>query len=144
MAVTAEQLMKIQGSMRRGYGPVAASTTLYGGTMVFKDASTGYLTSDDNDGANAFFGIACQTYDNSGGVAGDIVADVYVECDIELTGSGFTQASNGVDIYATDNYTITTSEANASYIGRSVAYVSATKLIVRLNTTPTFDGTGGS
>ena len=142
MAVTAEQRMKIQGPRHTGFGPVITSVVLYGGTMVFVDASTGYLTNDDDGGANAFAGIAKRTYDNSSGSSGDIDAELYTECDIELTGSGFDQADNHVDIYATDNYTITTTGTSATYIGRSVAYVSSTKLIVRIETTPSFDGTG--
>ena len=142
MAVTAEQLMKIQGPRHTGYGPVAASTILYGGTMVFVDASTGYLTGDDDGGSNAFAGIAKRTYDNSSGSAGDVDAELWTECDIELTGSSFTQATNGVDIYATDNYTVTASSTSSTYIGRCVAFVSSTKIIVRLETTPSFDGTG--
>ena len=142
MAVTAEQLIKQQGARRKQFGPVIASDVLYSGTLVFVDASTGYLTSDDDGGANAFFGIAYKTYDNSSGASGDIQAECWRDGDFELIGSGFTQATNGAYIYATDNYTVTGSATSATYIGGCARFVSSTRIVVSINPLPTFDGTG--
>lgn len=142
MAVTAEQLMKHQGGLRNGSLPVAATTTIYGGTMVFSN-SGGYAVGIVASGANQFQGMARETYDNSSGGNGDIVAEHITEGDFELQGSGFTQATVGADIYASDNYTVTASDSSTSYVGKCVGLVSATRIIVRINTTPTFDGTGG-
>ena len=51
MAVTANQLItREDGNI--GGGPVLAAKTLYGGTLAFVDATTGYLTNITNSGAN--------------------------------------------------------------------------------------------
>lgn len=141
MAVTAEQLIDVSGVYSTGHAPVAASTTIYGGTMVF--SASGYASGDDDSGGNQFLGIARETYDNSSGSAGDVSCEFYDEGKFVLVGSGFTQATVGADIYATDNYTVTTASASASFIGKCVEYISATKIRVKIETTPSFDGTGG-
>ena len=129
MAVTANQLTKRQEGNRQSF-PVAASTNLYEGTLAFLSA-TGYLDDDTATGANRFAGIVVTQADNSSGSAGAINGEVYAEGVFELVGSGFTQASVGLSVFATDNYVITTSpSASASYIGECVGYVSSTKLLV--------------
>jgi len=131
MAVTANQLMRSRGVTRRNSGPVAASVRLYEGTLVYITAA-GYLTNVVATGANRFFGIATKDYDNSSGSAGDIKAECFTDGDWELTGSGFAQTDAGIDIYGSDNYTITSTSTDMSYIGPVMEYVSATKLWVRL------------
>ncbi len=140
MAVAEDQLINVSGVTSVGFGPVAASTMIYGGTLCF--FASGFVDDDDNAGANQFAGIARETYDNSSGSAGDQIAEFYDNGKFELQGSGFSQATVGADIYATDNYTVTTSSTDASYIGKCVAFVSSTKIIVKIETTPSFDGTG--
>jgi len=106
---------------------------LYQNTIAFWDASTGYVTNDDNAGANAFAGIVYQQCDNSGGSAGDKVVELWTEGVLRLTGSSFTQATAGDLIYATDNFTTTATSTNASRIGRAVNYVSATQMDVMID-----------
>lgn len=129
MAVTANQLTKRQEGCR-GNCPVDA-VHLYEGTMAFFNTD-GYLSGIVNSGANVFAGIMIAEVDNSAGSAGDLKGEYYSEGDFELTGSGFAQTDVGLDIYATDNYTIGTSGSSTSYVGQCVGYVSSTKLIVRL------------
>jgi hypothetical protein len=132
MAVTANQLMKRQDGCRRSY-PVAASTTLYEGTLAFTSA-TGYLDDDTATGANRFAGVNIHYQDNASGSAGDIAAEVYASGDFELVGTGFSQASVGLPVFATDNYTVTTTPSAAGvYIGQCVGYVSSTRIIVTLD-----------
>ena len=129
MAVTANQLTKRQEGNRQSF-PVAASTTIYEGTLAFITA-TGYLDDDTATGQNRFAGVALAIADNSAGSAGAIQGEVYTEGVFELVGSGFSQASVGLSVYATDNYVITTSpSASAVYVGECVGYVSSTKLLV--------------
>lgn len=129
MAVTANQVIKQQAADRANY-PVAASTMIYEGTMTFVTTS-GYADDDTASGANAFAGIAVEQVDNSAGSAGDKVVEVYNKGQFELVGSGFAQTDVGMDIYASDNFTITkTRAAAAPRIGRCVGYVSSTKVIV--------------
>lgn len=139
MAVTANQLTKRQDGDRVSY-PVAASTTLYEGTLAFLSA-TGYLDDDTATGVNRFAGITLAYVDNSSGAAAALNGEVYTEGVFELVGTGFTQASVGLDVFASDNYTVTTApSASGVYIGECVGYVSSTKILVNIHTnglTPT-------
>ena len=131
-AVTANQitLMQAAGRLTRSK---AAAVNLYAGTLAFFDASTGYITNDDNAGANAFAGVVYQQCDNSGGSAGDLEVELFTDGIFRLTGSSFTQATNGDLVYAIDNYTIQASSTSASKVGRVVNYVSATVVDVLIN-----------
>lgn len=132
MAVTANQLTKRQGDCRVSY-PVAASTTIYEGTLAFTNV-TGYLDDDTATGVNRFAGIAV-AYVASTTSDGDSQGEVYANGVFELVGTGFTQASVGQDVFATDNYTVTTApSASGVYIGECVGYVSSTKILVNLHT----------
>lgn len=132
MAVTANQLTKRQGDCRVSY-PVAASTTIYEGTLAFTNV-TGYLDDDTATGVNRFAGIAV-AYVASTTSDGDSQGEVYADGVFELVGTGFTQASVGQDVFATDNYTVTTApSASGVYIGECVGYVSSTKILVNLHT----------
>jgi hypothetical protein len=121
MAVTANQVVLMQDA-ENIIQCKAAAVNLYQNTIAFWDASTGFITNDDNAGANAFAGIVYQQCDNSGGSAGD-----------KVTGSSFTQATAGDLIYATDNFTTTATSTSASRIGRAVNYVSATQVDVMID-----------
>lgn len=132
MAVTANQLINAQDpSCRRSY-PVAASKTIYGGTIVF--AASGYASDDDNGGSNVFIGIAVDNADNASGSAGDINVDLYSKGAFVLTGSGFSQANVGALCYASDNYTVTTSATSTTKIGRIVEFISSTQVRVEIET----------
>jgi len=132
MAVSANQVVLMQDA-----GDIvqckAAAVNLYQNTIAFWDASTGFVTTDDNAGANAFAGIVYQQCDNSGGSAGDKVVELWTEGVFRLTGSSFTQGTAGDLIYATDNFTTTATSTNASRIGRAVNYVSATQMDVMID-----------
>ena len=132
MAVSANQVVLMQDA-ENIIQCKAAAVNLYQNTLAFWDASTGFITNDDNAGANAFAGIVYQQCDNSGGSAGDKVVELYTEGVFRLTGSSFTQATAGDLIYATDNFVITATSTNASRIGRAVNYVSATQMDVMID-----------
>ena len=134
MAVTANQIVKQQDGSIRSY-PVAASTKIYQGTLVFLTAS-GYADDDTATGVNGFLGIAKEYVDNSSGSAGDLSVEVYTEGDFELVGGGtYTQANVGDIVYAEDNYTIGVAISSASVpIGKVTRFVSGTKLIVDIET----------
>ena len=132
MAVSANQVITMSdvGALTQGK---ASNVNLYQNTLAFWDASTGYVTNDDNAGANAFAGIVYQQVDNSGGSAGDKPVELHSKGVFRLTGSSFTQATAGDLIYATDNFVITATSTNASRIGRAVNYVSATQMDVMID-----------
>lgn len=130
MAVTADQLIVSQEAhhLDLQHTPVAAAKTIYKGTLVF--LASGYATDVTNSGANKFAGIADQHVDNSAGSAGDLNVETWRSGRFELTGSSFTQATVGVPIYASDNYTVTATSTSNTLIGRCVEFVSATKIVV--------------
>ncbi len=134
MAVTANQIVKKQDGSIRSY-PVAASTKIYQGTLVFLTAS-GYADDDTATGVNGFLGIAKEYVDNSSGSAGDLSVEVYTDGDFELVGGGtYTQANVGDIVYAEDNYTIGVAISSASVpIGKVTRFVTSTKLIVEIET----------
>lgn len=132
MAVTANQLINRQDGCRKAY-PVAASTTIYEGTLTFVTVS-GYLDDDTATGVNKFAGVATSLVDNSTGSAGDKQGEVRADGVFELVGTGFTQASVGLDVYATDNYTVTCApSASGVRIGRCEGYISSTKILVDID-----------
>lgn len=132
MAVTANQLLTRADGCKVGF-PVAASTHLYQGTFAFVNAS-GYLDDDTASGVNVFAGINIDEKDNSSGSNGDLSGDVWTDGNHVVTGSGFTQATVGQRIYATDNYTATAtaSTAGAIYIGRCTEYISSTQISIEI------------
>lgn len=131
MAVTENKLIKMQAGGKRSY-PVKASVSIYQGTMVFVDAD-GYAEPTTATGVNGFAGIAVEAA-TGGSSSGDTKVEVWTEGDFELTGAGtYTQADVGSPIYADDNYVISTSIGATSVpCGKSVGFVSATKLIVSI------------
>lgn len=132
-AVTANQLLRRRDCNKNG-GPVAASTTLYQGTMAFVNA-TGYIDDDTASGVNKFAGIVPVQVDNSSGAAGDLDTDLFAEGQFLLTGSGFTQADVGKPVFATDNNTIVLAPTDAAvYVGTVATFESTTTLWVRLDT----------
>lgn len=133
MAVTANQLINRQDGDKIGI-PVAASTRIYQGTLVFTTPGAGYADDDTASGVNAFAGVAIEEKDNSSGSAGDLDIDVWKCGTFELVGSGFSQDDVGAQVYANDNYTIVTTRTAASvYVGVVEEFVSATKLMVRID-----------
>ena len=137
MAVTENQIIKRQDGDRRSY-PVKASTKILDGTLVFLTAG-GYADDDTATGVNGFVGIANGEADNTNGSDGDITVEVFAEGDFVLVGAGtYTQADVGSIIYGDDNYTISTAIGATSVpIGKCVGFVSATKLVVEIETVGT-------
>jgi hypothetical protein len=132
MAVSANQVTRKQHGCRVSY-PVEESTTIYEGTMFFINAA-GYAVATTGSGVNRFGGIATQLADNSGGGDGDINVEGEDVGIYELVGSGFSQASVGLDAYATDNYTVAAGyAANGVKIGRIIEYISSTRVRVMLD-----------
>lgn len=145
MAVTANQVISRQESMRSSR-PVYELIHIYEGTLVFVNSS-GYATDVVNSGANPFAGIAIKEADNSAGASGAVNVELWEDGAFVMVGSGFTQGTVGLDIYASDNFTVTTTATSTSYVGRCIGYISSTKILVQIRrnapTLPTAaNGTG--
>jgi hypothetical protein len=134
MAVTANQLIKMQEGEKRSY-PVEESVHIYQGTLVFLNAA-GYACDVTATGVNAFIGIAVGEVDNSSGGDGDKEVEVLTEGDFELTLTGGAQAEVGSPVYADDNYALVVAlGATSVRVGRIVRHVSSTKAIVAIKPT---------
>lgn len=131
MSVAANQVTKREEGCRQSY-PIAASTHIYAGTLVFLTAAGGFADDDTATGANAFGGVAIDEGNNAAGANGDIEVECHTEGVFELQGSGFTQALVGDKIYASDNYTVTGTSTSNTLIGRCVRFVSATRILVKI------------
>lgn len=129
MAASENKLITRREGVKRAY-PVKASTHIYQGTLVFVDAD-GFAEATTATGVNAFAGVAIHEVNNVGS-SGDAYVEVWAEGDFELVGAGtYTQADVGSPVYADDNYTISLAIGATSVpIGKSVGFVSGTKLIV--------------
>lgn len=135
MAVTAGQIVRRQNECTVHF-PVYASTKLYEGTLAFLNA-TGYAVGTTGTGSNEFAGLVVAEADNSSGSSGDLKVEVYPEGVFVLTGSGFSQSTVGLPIFASDNYTISTNATSGGvYIGVCAGYISSTKIRVRLEPGP--------
>jgi hypothetical protein len=131
MAVTANQVIKVQEGDRRSY-PVEESTRIYQGTLVYVNAA-GYACDVTATGVNAFVGIAVAEADNTSGVDGAIEVEVYTEGDFELTGTFNSITDVGMPAYGDDNYAVVVAlGASSVRIGRVVRFVSTTKAIIAI------------
>ena len=118
MAVTADQLIQYRKDCIRCKGSVAASTTLYAGTVCFIDTG-GDRASTTNTGGNSFGGFVVDQLDNSSGADGDIDGEFVMSGHVVVDqgAASLTKADVGAPIYASDNYTFTTTSTNNVLIG---------------------------
>lgn len=133
MAVTANQLIQGQDMHGKISGKVLAAKHLYQGCLAFIVPASGFVTDVIAAGVNVFAGILVGEVDNSAGANGDLECEMWSEGVYELTGSGFSQATVGSLIYAVDNYTVNTTSASQTKIGRCVRYISSTRIAVKID-----------
>jgi predicted RecA/RadA family phage recombinase len=138
MAVTADQPIKVQSPGKLVAYPAVASVAHYGGTLAFIIAASGYATNVIAAGANIFAGIV----KSNGGVAapaasGDANVECWTEGDFELLTASADQGWVGDLIYAVDNYMVDKTSASQTLVGRCVGFVSATRIIVRIQVNAT-------
>ena len=108
--------------------PVAASTTLYAGSLVCINTS-GYAVAAADTAGLRLVGVAKAQADNSSGSAGDVNIEVYHVGAFECTSSGLTIANEGDPVWVSDDQTVTTTPGNV-FAGVLRDYVSATSAFV--------------
>lgn len=119
MAVTANQIIKAQ---RRDGGlrsvPVAASTTIYAGTLVYEDAG-GDAIGAIVDETTSFLGVAAEYCDNSSGADGDKFVDVYTDGAFVLAmdTTSLAKADLGKTVFGVDNFAVTETATDAPAVG---------------------------
>jgi len=108
--------------------PVAASTTIYGGSLVAVDAN-GYLNPGADTAGLIFEGVAMEQADNSSGSAGDLSCTVRRRGLFLVTlGTAITQANVGDNVFLVDDQTVdlAANVTNAIFCGVIAKYVSST------------------
>lgn len=132
-AVTAPQIIKAQGIMKRRSVPVAASTILYEGTMCFEDAGGDFTGTVLENGS--FGGIVCETVDNSAGADAAKNADVYTTGDFELAmdTTSLVAADIGKPVYAVDNFTVTETATDLVPVGVIVKVISTSRALISIH-----------
>ena len=109
-----------------------AAVQIYRGALVKVNAA-GFLAPCSDEQGAVFAGIAVEDKDNSAGAAGDLELRVLKEGIALLDGAGFAQTDVGQDVYASDDQTVTKTNANdRQKVGTIVEYVSASQVYVKL------------
>lgn len=113
---------------------LCAVDTIYEGALV-KINAAGFLAPCAAEVGAQFAGVAVETVANeSPYAAGDQGCRVYKKGVFLLTGSGFSQATVGQPVYATDDNTITlTNAADKQRVGTIVEHESSTKAWVQID-----------
>ena len=119
---------------------VAASTTLYGGTLICYNSSGALVDGSDATGLT-FAGVAREDADNSDGAAGDIECEFYRAGVFKFVSSGLAAGDEGLPVYLTDNQTVLkTATSYGIRVGTIVTVDSATVAWVEIQ--PTLSRTG--
>lgn len=121
--------------------PVAASTTIYGGSIVMVNTS-GYAVPASTTNPLLVIGVATETVDNSSGAAAALWVNAQ-EGVYKFAASTASQASVGQVAYAEDDQTVDeTAGAGEIVCGRIVEYVGASSVWVDIS--PKYGGGGGA
>lgn len=131
MATTTERKIT-RADSDKGSCPVAASTKVPGGTLVFFNTS-GYAINAIAAGANKLLGVSYTTADNSGGANGDLTVEYWRRGQFEFAIAAATQADVGKRVYAVDNDTVSKTSTNQTYVGTISEVLSATSVMVDLD-----------
>ena len=107
--------------------PVAATTTIYAGSMVAIN-SAGHAVPAADTASFKVVGIARARVDNSAGAAGDLWVEVAAPVIADLPATSITQAMVGTKMYVVDDQTFDDATGTNSIIaGVLVEFVSTTR-----------------
>ena len=131
MALSADREISIFASQELIDIPVDDNVTIYKGSFVGRNRSTGYARA--LVGGDEFLGIAYQQADNtiSGHAAGGINVRLHRSVDVVHTLTGVSAGDIGKEVYASADDTATLLPVGGSRIGRVVAVDSANTARVR-------------
>jgi len=114
--------------------PVLTATTIFRGALTCYDTN-GFLIPAATGVGNVFAGVSEEEVTNDG-ASGDKYCRVKKTGNYLLEGAGFSQASVGASVYATDDQTISLTSTSNPIIGQIVEFVSATQVWVMLENNP--------
>lgn len=106
-----------------------------GGAVIFKGSAVGSILGLVRPlvKADLFVGFASRKADNSGGVDGQIKADILTRGRIPLLVGSAGIANLGADVYASDDMTFTLTATGNTKIGKIIRIVSSGEAIVSFN-----------
>jgi len=134
MAALTASLEVIEKDGVRLKSPMAVDVIYRGAMVVYNTA--GYLAPASTAAGVVFAGVSELEVDNSGGSAGDLLCPHKTEGVYLLTGASLAQTDVGVQVYASDDQTITKTSSNNAPVGKIVKFVSATQVWVKLDRNP--------
>ena len=126
-ALAANASRQTRGRVKLNSYPVAASATIYKGSLVMIDA-TGYLQVATDEATIHIVGVAAEGRDNSSGSDGDVDCEVESDCEFLFTASSITQAMVSTVMVCVDDNTIddAAGATNDRPVGILTQYVSTT------------------
>lgn len=123
MVLAADKRREYYGAnaITRHQGDVAAAATLFAGAMLNFDSSGNVVAATDAAGEE-FAGVAIQEYNNSGGSAGDIIAEFETGQVEKVVLSSVEAADVGTNVFIVDDDTVTdgTAATNNVSVGKLV------------------------
>lgn len=99
----------------KGHANVAASTLIYGGSLVSLDGSGNAITTKAT--STNCRGVALKRFDNSSGSAGDVVAEWREHELVDITSSSVTQGHINKTMYAKDDNTVVPTATTGPAVG---------------------------
>lgn len=107
--------------------PVAASTTIYKGSIVMVVTGTGYAVPGANTANGVVIGVATEKVDNSSGSDGDLTVEVERKGLFKFAASSIAITDVGKAVFVVDDQTFDeTDPGNSVSAGKLVKYESAT------------------
>lgn len=110
-AATADRKLRLQGDIRRTFlGKMAATTKIYAGTIVAKNAAGNVLPASDT-AALKVLGVALETVDNTGAASAKSIQLGTGVFEFENVGGAIVLASHGALCYVADDNGVSTAAA---------------------------------
>jgi len=130
MANLTEAVQRVEKEGRLVSMPVKAAISLFKGALV-KVGANGYLTKQSAEVGAVHAGVAYEDCDNSAGANGDLSCRVETGRAFYMAGAGFTVADLGENVFASDDNTVSTTQASNEFlVGKIIEFVSATEVLV--------------
>ena len=133
-ALTADRVT-VREDGNKNYGPVAASTTVYGGSLAMQNAS-GYIVPGADTASCVFAGVVpVDGQVVNSGANGAKSVELLTEGVFHFAASGLTAADVGAPLFLVDDQTVAlaATTTNDVRVGTLARFISATKAAVRLD-----------
>lgn len=132
MAAATKDRPRERGGVPIGTPPlgVAAATTIFGGTLVCKNAAGNAVPAAVAAG-NVIQGVAVKQVDNSGGAAGDksVVCERGCIEPFDISGGSLDETDIGLNVFAADDQSVSNTAVNAPAVGTLLGIVGGKAMV---------------